>query len=185
MTTTFYDLMPKTVTVRDDIQLRLIVPEDAQRIFEIFQADPDIQNKVTWTFGLKTYDDIRRKVENFHDKNELRYAILFNGDLVGYIGCWKDDGWFGVVHQDDYGYGYFCDPAVRGKGIITDAAKTLMSAVESIADVKTFSLYIEDVNLASQAVAKKLGFARTDETYLEPVLGTIERRYIRTIIPTQ
>jgi RimJ/RimL family protein N-acetyltransferase len=180
-----YDLMPHEIVVREGLKLRLLVPDDAVRIFEIFQTDPNIQKKVTWTSGLTTPDDIKRNIEKFNDNNELRYAIILDAYLIGYIGCWKDDGWFGVVHQDDFGYGYFCDPDKRGRGIITDTAKALMVTVESVVNVKTFSLYIEDSNPASQAVAKRLGFVRTDETYLEPVLGSTERRYIRTVTPTQ
>jgi ribosomal-protein-serine acetyltransferase len=158
--------------------LRLLVPADTQRIFEIFQADPDIQNRVTWTSGLRTFDDIEERIRKFSDGNELRYAIIYDDELVGYIGAWKDKGWFGTVQPNDYGYGYFCDSSQRGRGIVTDAAKALMDTVESTVHVKTFSLYTEDSNLASQAVVKKLGFARTEETYLEPVLGSTERCYV-------
>lgn len=167
------------------MRLRLLVPDDASRIYEIFQADPDIQNRVTWTSGLKTLSDIKERIQKFSDNDELRYAIIYEDEIVGYIGAWKDKGWFGVTHPDDYGYGYFCDPLKRGKGIVTDSAKALMANIESVVHVKTFSLYTEDSNLASQAVARKLGFVRTDETYLEPVLGSTERRYIRTVTSTQ
>lgn len=185
MEKSLYELMPHEIIVRNDLRLRLIVPNDAERIFAIFQADPDIQNRVTWTSGLKTLDDVENRIRKFADNDELRYAIVYQDELVGYIGAWKDKGWFGTVQPGDYGYGYFCDPTKRGKGIITDAANALMSSVESVVDVKTFSLYIEDSNPASQAVAKRLGFVRTDETYLEPILGSTERRYIREVIPTQ
>jgi RimJ/RimL family protein N-acetyltransferase len=185
MQKSLYDLIPHEIVVRDDLKLRLLVSDDASRIFEIFQADPDIQNRVTWTSGLKTFDDIQERIRKFSDNDELRYAIVGNNQVVGYIGAWKDKGWFGVTHPDDYGYGYFCDPTKRGSGIVTDAAKALMSNVESVVYVKTFSLYIEDSNPASQAVAKRLGFVRTDETYLEPILGSTERRYIREVAPAK
>jgi RimJ/RimL family protein N-acetyltransferase len=185
MQQSLYELMPHKINVADDLGLRLLVPDDAMRIFAIFQADPSIQKTMTWPFRLKTVEDTKERIQKFNDSEELRYAIIYDGELIGYIGIWKDKGWFGTIQPDDYSYGYFCDPTKRGKGIITDTAKVLMAQVESVVRVKTFSLYIEDSNPASQAVAKKLGFRATDEVYTEPVLGSTERRYIRKITPTQ
>ena len=176
-----FDLVPHEIAIRDNLNMRLLIPDDAPRIFAIFQADPSIQSMVTWTFGLRTVDEIRRKIEHFQETKSLRYAIVEGDELVGYIGAWQDDGYFGVTHDQEYGYGYFSDPSSRGKGIITDAAKTLMINIEAVLPVKTFALHIEDINLASQTVAKKLDFRRTEELYKEPVLGTIERRYMREV----
>ncbi len=172
--------MPTSIIVRDTIKIRILTPDDAPRLLEIFHADPDIQNKVTWTSGLNTIEAIQNIIQKLTGGDEVLNAITLDDELIGYLGVWKDDGWFGVIHPDDYAFGYFCHPSYRGKGIITDAAIVLMNTVESTVHVKTFSLYIEDSNPASQAVAKRLGFVRTGETYLEPVLGSTERRYVKT-----
>jgi RimJ/RimL family protein N-acetyltransferase len=46
-------------------------------------------------------------------------------------------------------------------------------------DARSFSLYINDANAASIAVAASLGFERTDETRREEKLDSWERRYER------
>lgn len=174
--------MPREILTEQGFKLRFLRPEDAEGIYEIFQADPMIQSYVTWTAGLENAEDVRRAIEEFQSKQSLRYAITDEDSVVGYIGIWKDRGYFtGKPAEGEYGFGYFVDPAERGRGIVTSAAKALTAEAERVFPIEIYSLYIEDGNLASQAVARKLGFGRTDTVVEEPKLHCLERRWEKTI----
>lgn len=100
--------MPREIVIDETIGLRFLVPEDAERIFEIFQSDPEIQSRVTWTHGLKTTEDIRNTIEGFQTSKSIRYAIMKGNELAGYVGMWSDHGYMdGQDHDGWYGIGYF------------------------------------------------------------------------------
>jgi RimJ/RimL family protein N-acetyltransferase len=161
------------IQVDNELKLRLLEPDDSQRIFEILQSGPEIQKYITWTVGLKSADEIRRAIDTFQQNGDVRYALLEDQEIVGYVGLAETK----IGRAGDYEMGYFCDPSKRGQAFIPRAVDSLMTAAESILPVKTFALYIHDGNASSQAVAKKLGFRRTEEMKEDKILGLTERRY--------
>lgn len=175
------DTIPKVIAATHGVVLRRLQPEDADRIHEILQSDPDISNYyVTWTAGARTKEDIELRIKGFVKSRATRYGIFLGGKLVGYIGIWKVAN---NIHEDEYDIGYFCDPEFRGKGIVTNASNALIAAATQNVKVSSFALYIADRNEASQAVAKNLGFIRTDETIFDDILKIEERRYERILPP--
>ena len=163
----------------DDVILRLIQPEDASRFMEIFRADPEIQKSVTWTSGLDSEEKIREKIQGFKDSKSLRYSIIKEERIVGYIGLWKYQGYFGNAPEPgEYGIGYLCDLNARGQGVIKQAITALKTRAESILPIEFYSLYIHDDNIASQKIVESLGGYRTEEVFEEPALECFERRWI-------
>lgn len=172
--------MPREIALSDTLSLSLLTPEDAQRIAEIFDADPSIQRRVTWAHGLEDVDAIAARIERFQQNGSLRYGIRQDGRLIGYVGMWKDEGYMeGVATEGQYGFGYFLDPASRGKGTMVAAVEKLMETAEGVFDVEVWAAYCEDDNSASQGVLKKLGFTRTKMVFDEPTMHTAERRWER------
>lgn len=175
------DTFPKVIAGTHGVVLRRLQVEDSARIFEILQSDPDISKYyVTWTAGVSSKQDVEDRINSFVKLNAARYGIFLDGKLVGYIGIWK------VAEnrrEDEYDIGYFCDPELRGKGIVTNASSALIAAATQNVKVSSFALYIADRNKASQAVAKNLGFSRTEETHLDEILNIEERRYERILPP--
>ncbi len=175
------DTIPKVIAATHGVVLRRLQPEDADRIHEILQSDLDISKcYVTWTAGARSKEDIKLRINGFIKSSAARYGIFLEGKLIGYIGAWKVAN---NSHKDEYDIGYFCDPEFRGQGIVTNATNTLMAAATQNVKVSSFALYIADKNQASQAVAIKLGFSRTDETIFDDILKIEERRYER-ILPS-
>ncbi|MCA9309042.1 GNAT family N-acetyltransferase [Candidatus Saccharibacteria bacterium] len=169
------DGMPLETVVNDDCSLRVLRPDDAERIFEILQADSDISTKyVTWLAGATSAEDIAERTADFNSRKALRYAIVADGTLVGYVGAWQH-------HFDpesaEYDLGYFCDPQYRGQGLVTASTNHLMDLLVQHMNAQSFALYINDHNTGSQAVAKKLGYTRTEETGTDRTLGVDERRW--------
>lgn len=178
-----YDTIPKVIAGTHGVVLRRLQVEDSERIFEILQADSDISKfYVTWTAGIKTKQDVELRINGFIKSHAARYGIFLNGELVGYIGIWKV---IDNAREDEYDIGYFCDPKYRGQGIVTKASSALIAAATQNMKVSSFALYIADRNQASQAVARNLGFTRTEETIFDEILKIEERRYERILPPAE
>ena len=174
----FDGLMPREFKVDDSLMMQTLMPSDAKRIFEILHSDPEIQEfYVTWVAGAKTEEEIAERIRGFNDRQGLRYGILLDGELVGYLGAFKSPQ--GRMSDKEYDMGYFCDPTKRGQGIIPRSVTALMKELVENRGAESFALYIADRNGPSQAVAKKLGFTRTDEVAFDDVLQIEERRYER------
>lgn len=178
-----FDTIPKVIAGTDGVVLRRLQTEDSKRLFEILQADPEIsKHYITWTVGVTSEQDVEDRINHFVKTHQARYGIFLGGQLIGYIGIWKVDG---ESDHDEYDIGYFCDPEFRGKGVVTKAASALIASATQHIKVSSFALYIADRNKASQAVAKNLGFSRTDETAFDEDLKIEERRYERILPPAE
>lgn len=162
-----------SILVRDNIKLRLLVPNDAARVFEILEKDPSIRERfVTWTAGLTSEEAVREAIEKFQENSLVfRFAIVDGDRLIGYVGTWSN-----TPDGKEYDAGYFIDPDERGKGIVSAAMKVLIEAARKNLPVELFAMYIWDGNEASKAVARKLDFKPTDIIEPEPALGGIQER---------
>lgn len=167
--------MPLESKVSETCSIRVLRPDDAQRIWEILQADPDISTKyVTWLAGVTSAEDIAERITEFIQKKSLRYAIVADDTLAGYIGATQpnfDDS------SHEYQFGYLCDPAYRGRGLIPSSTQHLMDLLAQNMGAERFALYINDQNGSSQEVAKKLGYIHTEDVATDKVLGVDERRW--------
>jgi ribosomal-protein-serine acetyltransferase len=164
-----------SIPVRDNIKLRLLVPDDASRIFEILEKDPKIREQfVTWTAGLTSEEAVRKAIEKLQENPVIfRFAIVDGDRLIGYVGTWSN-----TPDGKEYDAGYFIDPDERGKGIVSAAMKALIEVASKNLPVELFAMYIWDGNEPSKAVARKLGFKQTDIIEPDPALGGIpERRW--------
>lgn len=173
------DGMPLETVVNDTCSLRVLRPDDAERIFEILQADGDISTKyVTWVAGAESADDITQRIAEFNLRRALRYAIIVDDKVVGYVGAWQH-------HFDpesaEYDLGYFCDPQYRGQGLVAASAGHMMDLLVRHTNAQSFALYINDQNTGSQAIAKKLGYTRTEEVETDKILSVDERRWEKKI----
>ncbi len=178
-----FDTIPNVIAGTYGVVLRRLQVEDSERIFEILQADPDISKYyVTWTAGIKTKQDVELRINGFIKSHAARYGVFFNGKLVGYIGIWKVED---NAREDEYDIGYFCDPKFRGQGVVTKATSALIASATQNVKVSSFALYIADRNKASQAVARNLGFSRTEEVAFDDILKIEERRYERILPPAE
>lgn len=174
--------MPQEIVVDEGTSLRFLMPEDADRVYQIFEADPEIQRRVTWTHGLQGVEEVRDAILNFQKTRSIRYAIVSDGAIAGYVGMWSDHGYMdGEDHKGWFGFGYFLDPSYRGKGLVKRATEAMMTKAESVFDVCKWSVYVEDDNESSRAVLSKLGFVATDHIFDEPVMHVQERQWEKII----
>jgi RimJ/RimL family protein N-acetyltransferase len=164
------------IAVTDCLKLRRLQLEDASRIFEILQADSEIQTRITWVGGKNTIGSIEDSIATFMGQRASRYGLISEDKLLGYVGVFRSP-----ISSTSYDMGYFIDPAARGRGYVPRAVTALMAVTKEQVPVSSFGLNIADDNAPSQAVAAKLGFTRTDTTYYDIVLNCEERRYEKVV----
>jgi RimJ/RimL family protein N-acetyltransferase len=178
----------KEIHVREGVTLRPMKAEDAPRILEILDAEPTIRDRVSVASRMHTADDVADQVETYERSPHLiRYTLLDGDRPIGLVSLWRDiDNPFDAPDSpNDYGFGYFLDPAERGKGLVTDAVQTVMDTTQKVLHVENFVAYCEDNNSDSIDVLVKLGFEPTNTTYEEQSNGWLERKYVRPVTQTQ
>lgn len=172
----------KEIVIRENLKLNPLDNSHAKEILEILERDPIIRTRVTVASRFKKVSDIQKEITtSLADSGLIRYVLILNDKVVGMVSLWRDDGFFGTPpNHDDYGFGYFLDPNHRGKGIVFSTLKKVMTTVSENLHVKQFVAFCEDENKESIAVLKRLGFKPSDETFIEPSNGWIERKYYAT-----
>ncbi len=172
----------REIQVRDNIVLRQLKAEDGPRIVEILDADPTIRDRVSVAAKIHTPEDVALEVLNYQgDPHLIRYALTEGDEVIGLMSLWRDvDSPFDAPdNPDDYGFGYFIDPAARGKGIVTDALGNLLETADTALNPRQFIAYCEDDNTDSISVLRKIGFEPTDTILTEENSGWTERKYVK------
>ncbi len=175
----------KEIHVRDNVTLRPMEVEDASRMLEILEADPSIRDRVSVASRMHSPENVAAEVEAYQDDpHTVRYTLLIGDRPVGLVSFWRDiDNPFDAPDSpNDYGFGYFLDPAERGEGLIPDAVQRVMETAQDVLHVENFIAYCEDNNPASVSVLTKLGFEPTDLTYEEQNNGWVERKFIKAAV---
>lgn len=171
------------VKVSDSVVLRPLAADDAPRMLEILDTDPEIRKRVEVAKIIHTKEDIYKEIESSeNDPTLIRYSVLKNGKYIGLVSFWRLDDYLDKANPEPYtfGFGYFIDPTERGNGIIPAALQALMQIVRDTLEPQKFMAFCEDDNPASIAVLKKCGFSATDEIVYFPEMGCNERKYEMT-----
>ncbi|MFN4041575.1 MAG: GNAT family N-acetyltransferase [Brevundimonas sp.] len=85
-----------------------------------------------------------------------------SGLWIGRIGPWRPEGWPG----NEVGYGVH--PEARGKGLAFEAAVAAMDYAFEVLDWRDVIHCIDPANVASQALARRLGSSLIGPTKLPP-----------------
>ena len=173
----------KRIQVRDGVSLRPLENSDASAVLAAINADPSIRMRVTVAARIFTEEDVRNEVAKYKtNEGLLRYVIVEDKKVVGLISFWRDNGFFGQeVEKDTYSFGYFLNPAARGRGLVTDSLKALLQAAQESLRINAFIAYCEEDNASSIAVLENLGLKATGKVYKEPSTGWIEHLYEKKV----
>lgn len=170
------------ITIRKDVILVPLNRLHASRLLEIIEADKNIRNRVTVASRLFTVKDVEAEINQYlKDPGLIRYIIEEKDNPVGLVSLWRDDGFFGPINPNDYGFGYFLEPNSRGKGLVSSAIESLINVMKIHLPIRQFVAFCEPDNMDSINVLTKLGFKPTGEIYQEPNTGWKEEKYIRTL----
>ncbi len=170
-------VMLQEFVVDEHILVRPLVVEDFERIFEILEVDADIRDHVGLFGDCDTLERLKEKLADQIAHGALRYAIMLDGMLVGYIGIHQDpdeDKFVQYIISD------FLASEFRGQGIMTKALQVLLEEAEKNLQIDRFSAWVEEGNPASAKVLERLGFAHTSIPYKDSK-GRTSWDYIREV----
>lgn len=138
-----------------EIKIRKQEVKDAERFYEIlnnpnfdyFRVRPEsIEAEKEWL-----EKNNKRRKDNF----SYNYAILYEGKVVGGIGIKIDQ------HRDYIGeVGYFVDEDYWGRGIATEAVKSVEKIGFEELGLKKLKILMMPENKASKRVAEKNGYEK-------------------------
>jgi len=114
-------------------------------------------------------EQVSRARAQFAAGEMFRY-FAFDGDrLIG--GC----GLLPRIGPGGLEIGYHVRADATGKGYATEMAAALVDVAFGVCGVERIELHIEEANLASAAVARKLGFVETGYVEGRPTLAIFSR----------
>lgn len=138
--------------------LRLTIQEecDADALFSLIQQEKArLRRTLPWPDSVKTVDDTRKTIlENrkaFFTKTAAVYVIRWDDALAGIIS-------FNTIKDREGVIGYWIAEAFEGKGVVSQAARTLIAAYADVNLVKRCVIKASTANTRSNAIAQRLGF---------------------------
>jgi RimJ/RimL family protein N-acetyltransferase len=147
--------------------LRPFAMDDCEAVLE-YQSNPDVVQYVPWPVRDASMVEEalakalhQTKFENQDDYLSLALVRKSDGRLVGQMNAMY------MSEKDQCGeIGYVVNPNFSGQGFATEASKALVSAMFETKQFRRVVARFDDRNLASRAVAVKLGF-REEAHFIE------------------
>lgn len=139
------------------LEMRLIpINAEDEELAVRLECDPDMMRHVG---GPRPEADVRaahkRRLELMKKGEARMYKVVADDsdEALGTIGIWKIDA---KVPQS-YEMGWFVLPAHQGTGVATEAARLLLSQARADPAVRYIHAYPSITNVASNAIARKIG----------------------------
>ncbi len=146
------------LNVNDEVTLELVKVEDTEEMFRVVDENREhLQEWLPWVPSIKTIEDERKSLEKnaqeFNDSKQLNLTIRHNGSIIGRIGG-HDIDWENKRTE----VGYWLAESVEGKGIMTEACKTLINYFFEVLRLHRIEILCAAENERSCAIPERLGF---------------------------
>lgn len=144
--------------VRENIKLRIVDPDDAESLYDQIEKNrPQLAQYMPWGDSTRSVEDERKFLvysqKRIADKKLWNACIWINGKPVGMIDLHNID-----MDNEHAEVGYWLGGQYQGNGVMTDCLKKLLEIGFNELKLHKIKLLAEKVNVASNAVAKKVGF---------------------------
>jgi len=144
--------------VRENVELKIVDPKDAESLYEqIEKTRPQLAKFMPWGESTKSVAGERAFLEYCQDRMAAKKlwnaSIWINGHPVGMIDLHNID-----LENKHAEVGYWLGGEFQGNGVMTDCLKKLLEIGFDELGLHKIKLMAEEVNLASNEVAKKVGF---------------------------
>lgn len=140
------------------LSIRETMPDDAQAIFELIDADRERLGRwLAWIGMVQSADDERKSIEEYRLKwarmEEFMGAVLVDGDIVGSIGlaaCNRSAKWAEI--------GYWISQPYEGRGIVTRCVRAMEALCFEQLGCGRVQITNDANNHRSRAVPERLGY---------------------------
>jgi len=153
--------------------MRLVpITMDDEDLAVRLECDPEMMLHIG---GARPEADVRashkRRLALMEKGEASMYKIVADDSdqVLGTIGMWRID-WKGA---QTYEMGWFVLPEYQGQGVATQAAKLLIAQARSDPDVRYIHAYPAVSNVASNAIARKIGMEHQGEFDNEGFAGVL------------
>ena len=146
-------------TAKDEVILRKrgTVAADVNEIFAMIERNRSFLGSfLSWIDRVPTLEKFQ-ELQAFLDKSReegqiLSFYIIYNGKVIGDVGFVKIDQTLRMAE-----IGYFMDQSCGGKGIMTEAVRTLIKYGFEEMDFNKIIIKSAPTNIPSQKIPKRLG----------------------------
>lgn len=147
-----------TYHIHDNLKLKLLDLQDAERIFELTDGSRSyLREWLPWVDYSKTIEDSKEFIKgtriSFASNKSLTAAIIYQNEIVGVAGFNELD-WSNKVAY----IGYWLGEGYQGKGIMTAVAKELTDYAFNYYKMNKVEITAAEFNHRSRAIPKRLGF---------------------------
>ncbi|WP_066071377.1 GNAT family N-acetyltransferase [Neobacillus soli] len=144
--------------IDDEVSLRLIGLQDAERIFELTDHNRGhLRAWLPWLDTTTTVEDtkgfIQMCLKGFAENKSLNTVILFKGEVVGVAGFNEID-WSNKIAY----IGYWLGAGYQGNGIMIKTARALTDYAISELKLNRVDIRAAVENKKSRAIPERLGF---------------------------
>jgi ribosomal-protein-serine acetyltransferase len=153
-------MVPEIETEIPSLKLRLLKEEDAEELYvRVDQNREHLQWRVSWVDGISTQSDtlkfIRFCLESAVSEAQFHYALLLDGEIIGMVA-------FNRIEKINRcaTMGYWLVKSHTGRGLMTTAAKTLISEGFRQLNLNRIQARVVPENYPSQAVCDRLGLKK-------------------------
>lgn len=182
------NFLPFTEIETERLLLRRVNESDADQVFKL-RSDPETMKFIPRplvTTKEEALEHIRMIEDKIVNAEGINWAITLKGDskLLGIIGHYR-------IKPEHYRaeIGYMLDPDYHGKGLITEAVKSVVTYGFDQMKLHSIEAIIDPGNVGSAVVLEKNGFVREahlkenefyDGRFLDTVIySLLKRNFIR------
>ena len=160
LNTSFFNTYPDIETAR--LVLRKLKMSDTEAIYAV-RSNTEVNTYLDRPLSISTDEaaSFIQKIENLVASNEgLYWAITLkdNGALIGTICYWNID-----AEKDKAELGYELLPQFQGKGIMTEALKSVIELGFDFLKLKNITAFPQKDNIKSHKLLEKCHFTRDFE----------------------
>ena len=167
--------IPWTILETERCVVRELSLDDLDALFELY-GDGEIDK---YTDPLYPYEE-EKEFQRAYNENMYRYFgyglwLVFSketGELIGRAGLEHRE-----YHEEiELELGYIIGTKYQGQGIATEVCRAILNYAKENTGFERINALIEDGNVASEHLSKKLGFIHEEDFELD---GKIMHRYIK------
>lgn len=146
--------------INEDLELRLLEESHAEELFLLIdQSRKYLRKWLPWVDLTKEVADSKSFIDSglkqFNNNNGFQVGIWFKSKLAGVIGLhyinWTNKSTL---------IGYWLGEEFQGKGIMTNACKTIVGYCFEELGLKRIEIRVATENFKSQAIPERLGFTK-------------------------
>src|SRR5712692_3225978 len=147
-----------TCRFREDAELRLLEKRHAETLFALTEQNRrQLREWLPWVDPTRSVEETRRYIQTalaqFAASEGLAAGVWCRGELAGAIGLHKID-W----PNRNSSIGYWLAARFQGKGLMTDACRTLVSYSLCDLGLNRIEIRCATGNHKSRAIPERLGF---------------------------